>query len=45
MIEDDGKDTHGMLIDWEFAVNILKSGNYAVGGTVSVFILSNNTVF
>ncbi|KAG0698028.1 hypothetical protein DFH29DRAFT_1003247 [Suillus ampliporus] len=32
MIEDDGKDTHGMLIDWEFAVSILKKGNYAVGG-------------
>ncbi|KAG0700642.1 hypothetical protein DFH29DRAFT_1000887 [Suillus ampliporus] len=40
MIEDDRKDTHGMLIDWEFAVSILKKGNYAVGGTGTLPFMS-----
>ncbi|KAG1767509.1 hypothetical protein EDD22DRAFT_949965 [Suillus occidentalis] len=34
MIEDNGNGTHGMLIDWEFAVKILKNQSYTVGGTL-----------
>jgi hypothetical protein len=38
MIEDDGNGTHGMLIDWEFAVKILKNQSYTVGGTVVLLL-------
>ncbi|KAG2744085.1 hypothetical protein P692DRAFT_20746369 [Suillus brevipes Sb2] len=40
MIEDDGNGTHGMLIDWEFAVKILKNQSYTVGGTGTLPFMS-----
>lgn len=36
MIGDNGSGTYGMLIDWEFAVRILKNESYTVGGTISI---------
>ncbi|KAG2109553.1 uncharacterized protein F5147DRAFT_652181 [Suillus discolor] len=38
MIGDDGSGTHGMLIDWEFTVKILKNESYTVGGTISLHL-------
>jgi len=35
MIGDDGNGSHGMLIDWEFAVDINRNNYYTIGGTVS----------
>lgn len=39
MIEDDGDGSHGMLIDWEFAVDIVEGEEYVVGGTVRIMSL------
>jgi hypothetical protein len=39
MIEDDGDGSHGMLIDWEFAVDIVEGEQYVVGGTVGIMSL------
>ncbi|KAG1906632.1 uncharacterized protein F5891DRAFT_975396 [Suillus fuscotomentosus] len=36
MIEDDGDGTHGMLIDWGFAVDIVRGDQYGVGGMGTV---------
>ncbi|KAG1855878.1 hypothetical protein C8R48DRAFT_776246 [Suillus tomentosus] len=45
MIEDDGDGTHGMLIDWEFAVEIVRGDQYGVGGTGTVPFMSQSLLF
>ncbi|KAG1905173.1 uncharacterized protein F5891DRAFT_1183111 [Suillus fuscotomentosus] len=45
MIEDDGDGTHGMLIDWEFAVDIVRGNQYSVGGTGTVPFMSWSLLF
>ena len=40
MIEDFDDGSHGLLLDWEFAVKITKQGEYDLGGTVSVHALT-----
>ncbi|KAG2091185.1 uncharacterized protein F5147DRAFT_657969 [Suillus discolor] len=45
MIEDNGDGTHGMLIDWEFAVEIVRGDQYGVGGTGTVPFMSRSLLF
>ncbi|KAG2047668.1 hypothetical protein BDR06DRAFT_1013678 [Suillus hirtellus] len=45
MIEDDGDGTHGMLIDWEFAVEIVQGDQYGVGGTGTVPFMLQSLLF
>ena len=44
MIGDDGNGSHGMLIDWEFAVDINGDGKYSIGGTVSNLFVFDDSV-
>ncbi|KAG1881761.1 hypothetical protein C8R48DRAFT_14599 [Suillus tomentosus] len=45
MIEDDGDGSHGMLIDWEFAVDIVEGEQYVVGGTGTLPFMSRSLLF
>ncbi|KAG1844886.1 hypothetical protein C8R48DRAFT_780104 [Suillus tomentosus] len=45
MIEDDGKESYGTLIDWEFAVHILEGQKYAIGGTGTLPFMSRSLLF
>ncbi|KAG1765881.1 hypothetical protein EV702DRAFT_1204407 [Suillus placidus] len=45
MIEDDGDGSHGMLIDWEFAVDIVEGEQYVVGGTGTLPFMSWSLLF
>ncbi|KAG2129255.1 uncharacterized protein EDB93DRAFT_1256318 [Suillus bovinus] len=40
MIEDNGNGSHGTMIDWEFAVHILQSNYYLIGGMGTVPFMS-----
>jgi len=44
MIGDDGNGSHGMLIDWEFAVDINGDDKYTIGGTVSNLFVFDDSV-
>ncbi|KAG1843582.1 hypothetical protein DFJ58DRAFT_731528 [Suillus subalutaceus] len=45
MIEDDGSGSHGMLIDWEFAVEIIQGNQYGVGGTGTIPFMLRSLLF
>ncbi|KAG1893323.1 uncharacterized protein F5891DRAFT_1196554 [Suillus fuscotomentosus] len=45
MIEDDGDGSHRMLIDWEFAVDIVEGEQYVVGGTGTLPFMSRSLLF
>jgi hypothetical protein len=42
MIVDDDDGSYGTLIDWEFAVRIIKGDQYTIGGTVSDLLFLMN---
>ncbi|KAG2080125.1 uncharacterized protein F5147DRAFT_784509 [Suillus discolor] len=45
MIEDDGDGTHGLLIDWEFAVHIYAGQKYVIGGTGTLPFMSHSLLW
>ncbi|KAG0695457.1 hypothetical protein DFH29DRAFT_1005434 [Suillus ampliporus] len=45
MIEDDGDGTHGLLIDWEFAVHIDPGQKCAIGGTGTLPFMSHSLLW
>ncbi|KAG1846444.1 hypothetical protein F4604DRAFT_1936431 [Suillus subluteus] len=43
--EDDGDGSHGMLVDWEFTVDIVEGEQYVVGGTGTLPFMLQSLLF
>ncbi|KAG1848103.1 hypothetical protein F4604DRAFT_1687831 [Suillus subluteus] len=45
IIKDDGDGSHGMLVDWEFVVDIVEGKQYVVSGTGTLPFMSQSLLF